>query len=74
MLQPAPAVPFLESTVTAGGEKLAVANKVTYLGSTLLRQPPSMKRSTRELYVQVLLLADYKPVCEKEVVLDCKPN
>ena len=37
MHQPAPGVPYTEPTITIGGEKLAVADKFIYLGSTLSR-------------------------------------
>ena len=35
--QPAPAVPYIELTITVNGEKLAVVLKFSYLGSTLSR-------------------------------------
>ena len=37
MYQPVPAVPYTEPTVIVGGEKLAVADRFIYLGSTLSR-------------------------------------
>ena len=37
MYQPAPAVPYIEPTLTMGGEMLAVTDKFTSLGSTLSR-------------------------------------
>ena len=35
MYQPSPAVPYIELIITVVGEKLAVADKFTYLSSTL---------------------------------------
>ena len=37
MYQPTPAVPYTVPTIIVGGEKLAVVDKLTYLGSTLSR-------------------------------------
>ena len=53
MHKPAPTVPYIEHTVTVGSVKLAVADKFTYLGSSLSRTVTiNEKKLTTELHVQ----------------------
>ena len=66
MYQTAPAVPYIECIVIMAGEKLTVALKFTYLGSTLSRKGNINEEVQLELHVLVQLLADYQPVCGKE--------
>ena len=72
--QPAPTVPYIEPTVTVASEKLTVADKFTYLGNTILRIVTINKEVNYRTAYASAALADYKPVCGREEVSNCKPH
>ena len=68
MYQPDPSVPFIELIVTVVGEKLAVAEKLIYLGSTLSRTFTINEEVNYRIACASMAFADYEPVCGKEEV------
>ena len=73
MYQTTPAVPYTKPTVKVGCRKLALADKFTYLGSTLSRTVSNNEEVSYRIACTSVVLADYKPACGKEVS-NCKPN
>ena len=70
----APMLLYREPTITAVGQKLAVADKFTYHGSTLSRTVSIDGEVTYRIAHADVASAGYTPVCGNEEVSACTPN